>query len=34
VPPGLAIGYGGLDAEAVPDAMVRLASAVRGQDTP
>jgi GntR family transcriptional regulator/MocR family aminotransferase len=29
VRPGLAIGYGGIDADAVPDAMLRLAAAVR-----
>jgi GntR family transcriptional regulator/MocR family aminotransferase len=29
--PGLALGYGGIDAEAVPDAMARLSDAVRGE---
>jgi hypothetical protein len=28
--PGLSIGYGGIDAGAVPDAMRRLEQAVRG----
>jgi GntR family transcriptional regulator / MocR family aminotransferase len=28
--PGLAVGYGGIDAAAVPDAMQRLCAAVRG----
>jgi DNA-binding transcriptional MocR family regulator len=27
--PGLVIGFSGIDAEAVPDAMARLAAAVR-----
>ena len=30
--PGLAVGFGGIDAEALPDALRRLEEAVRGQD--
>jgi hypothetical protein len=28
--PGLVIGFGGVDVEALPDAMTRLEAAVRG----
>jgi GntR family transcriptional regulator / MocR family aminotransferase len=28
--PGLVVGFGGIDAEALPDAMSRLVAAVRG----